>query len=310
MKRLVGIVAGTAIALLLLVPVVLAASPLPHTGRVLVSVGGDVTLPAGEHADVVVVTDGTATILGEANTVVVVNGTAIFSGARAEDVVAVRGDVRLGTGTVILNDVRTLDATVTRTGDAVVAGSVRDMSIDMVGIAAVIGPALFLLYLGFALATIVAGLGLAGLAARQVRAAETLISEEPGLTIVAGLAGLILPPLVAVIAIVTIVGTPLGLGILLGVWPLAAFLGYLVAGTWIGEWILRLTSPGTHRERPYLAAVVGLLVLEVVTVVPLIGALASFVGFGAVILLAWRTFRGDVGSRAPSVAPLATPAGA
>ena len=43
----------------------LAAAPLGHTGRVVISTEGDVTIPAGEHADVVVVVKGAAHIQGE-----------------------------------------------------------------------------------------------------------------------------------------------------------------------------------------------------------------------------------------------------
>ena len=68
---------------------------------------------------------------------------------------------------------------------------------------------------------------------------------------------------------VTVIGAPLAFGIAFGLWPLAAFVGYLVAGIAIGDWIVGRLSPGVTRERPYLAAVVGLLVLEVVSILPL-----------------------------------------
>ena len=55
MKRVVGALGAILLGFVLLVPVTLAASPMPQTGRVIVSTQGDVTLPAGEHADVVVV---------------------------------------------------------------------------------------------------------------------------------------------------------------------------------------------------------------------------------------------------------------
>ena len=46
------------------------------------------------------------------------------------------------------------------------------------------------------------------------------------------------------------------------------------------------------RERPYLAAVVGFVVLQVLGIVPFVAAIASLFGFGAVMLIAWRSFRG------------------
>jgi hypothetical protein len=136
-------------------PVALAAdSALPHTGRVLIATGGDVTLPAGEHADLVMVVNGTATIAGEANTIIAVDGTANLTDATTETVIAVSSPVSLGTGTVVLGDVLRLDSQVTRFGNAQVQGSVRDVSIDAAGIGLFLGPALVLLFLGFAVAAI------------------------------------------------------------------------------------------------------------------------------------------------------------
>ena len=61
---------------------------------------------------------------------------------------------------------------------------------------------------GSSLVTIVAGLALAALGARQVRTAEALISREPGQTLLVGLAGLVVVPVVAILAMITIIGAP------------------------------------------------------------------------------------------------------
>ena len=45
-------------------------------------------------------------------------------------------------------------------------------------------------------------------------------------------------------------------------------------------------------ERPYFAAVIGLLITFVLGFVPLFTAVISFFGLGAVVLAAWRTLRG------------------
>ena len=168
-------------------------------------------------------------------------------------------------------DVRTLNATVTQDPAAVVSGEVRSVDADLVAFGLAIAPAIVLLFLGFALVTIVAALALAALAARQVRSAEALIREEPLETFIFGLAGLIVVPLVAILAMVTIIGAPLGFAILFMVWPAAAFAGYLVAGIWIGEWLLYRNSE-TRPDRPYLASVLGLIVLQVAGIVPFVGA--------------------------------------
>lgn len=294
MKRFLGIAGAVLVAFVLLAPAVLAADELRHTGRVLVSTEGDLTLPAGEHADLVVVVRGTATIQGEANTIIVVDGSVDLLGATTETVFAIRSPVEIGPDSVVLGDVMKLDSLVHQTGNAEVRGQVSDLSTVLIGIGTVLAPALFLLWIGFGLATIAAGLLLAGLAARQVREAEAAISHEPVLTLATGIVSLFVFPIVAVLLIATLIGAPLGLGILLGAWPLLALVGYLVAGIWIGDWVLRRMSPERVQQRPYLAAVVGLLLLEAISIVPalaILSAIASLFGFGAVILLALRTLR-------------------
>lgn len=294
MDRLVGIAGAVLIALVVLVPVTMAADPLPQTGRVLVSTEGDFTLAADDQADVVVVINGTGTILGVANTVVVVDGALDLQGARIESVIAVRSPVEIGLDSVVLGDVMTLDSLVHQTGNAEVQGEVTDLPSMLVGFGVVLAPALLLLWVGFGLALVVAGLLLAALAARQVRQAEAIISHEPVMAFATGIVALIAFPLVAILLIVTLVGAPIGVALLLQVWPLVAFVGYLVAGIWIGDWVLRRSSSGAVRDRPYLAAVIGLVILGFVAIMPVIAivtAIASLFGFGAVILLAIRTIR-------------------
>lgn len=303
MRRLFGIAAATVVAMLLLVPTVLAAGPLPHTGRVLLSTGGDITLPAGEHADAVIVINGTATIRGEANTVVAIDGAATLLGARTESIIAVRSPIEIGPDTVVQGDVMALDSLVHQTGNAEVSGGVKDLASFLFGVGLVLAPALVLLWIGFGLAGIAAGVLLAGVAARQVRDAETLIGEEPGQTLVAGIVGLVAIPIAAILLIVTVVGAPLGLGILLMGWPLLALIGYLVAGIFVGHWALRQTARTHEGERPYLAAAVGVLILEALAIVPvlsLVVAIASLFGFGAVLRLSLRSLRSRPSSQ-PSV---------
>jgi hypothetical protein len=308
MRRLASIAAALAVAFLILVPAVIAADPSPGGDQVLVAVNGDVTLPAGQTADVVVVVKGTAHIAGTARTVVVVEGTAVADGARIDNLWAIRSTVELQPGSVVTGDVMTLDATVHQVGDAAVQGAVTEITPALIAMGAVLAPVAILFWFGLGLATIVAGVFLAGLAGRQVRQTELLISREPLPVLLVGIAGLIFVPTLAVLLMISILGAPLGLGILFGVWPFVAFLGYLVAGVWVGDWVLARMQPGTVRERPYLASVLGLVLLQIVGLIPIVGlvsAIASLFGFGAVLLAGWRTLRGPgtpvaTGMRAPA----------
>jgi hypothetical protein len=295
MRRLASIAAALAVALLLLVPAVIAADPSAGRDQVLIAVNGDVTLPAGETADVIVVVEGTAHIAGTVRTVVVVEGTAVFDSARVDAVWAIRSDVALQPGTVVTGDVMTLDANVQRLGDAQVTGAVTEITPAIVALGTVLAPVAILFWFGFGLATLAAGLLLAGLAGRQVRQTEQVISREPVPVLLAGIAGLLVVPALAVLLMISVLGAPLGLGILFAAWPLVAYLGYLVAGTWIGDWVLGRMQPGRVRERPFLASVVGLVLLQLVGLIPVVGlasAIASLFGFGGVLLVGWRTLRG------------------
>lgn len=292
------ILSFTTIAMVLvlaLAPAVLAAET--HAGsaddRALISLQGDVTLPAGEQADLVLVIGGTATIDGGVTTVIAIDGRTDIQSGVAGSIVAIGSDVEVQAGGAVTGDVLTLDpGRVSVAAGATVGGAVRDLAPELIGLGFVLGPAMFLLFLGFVLVTLVAGLALAGIAARQVRAAESLISREPGTVLLVGIAGVFLPILLVIALMITVVGAPLGFAILVTVWPLTAYLGYLVAGIWIGDWILARTArSAAPAERPYLAAVVGLIVLQVLGIIPPLSAIASLFGFGAVLLLAWRVLR-------------------
>ena len=84
-----------------------------------------------------------------------------------------------------------------------------------------------------------------------------------------------------------------------------------MAGTWVGDWVLARMQPGKVRERPYLASVVGLVLLQLVGLIPIIGlvsAFASVMGFGAVLIAGFRTLRGPVAPAStgwPAPAPIA-----
>jgi hypothetical protein len=311
MKRIVRVALALAASLFVFAPVVFAAGPDADEGRVVVSVRGDYTLPAGDRADVIVVVDGAAAIAGDVDTLVVVEGSAVLDGARARTIWAIRSDVELGAGTVVTGDVRTLDSPVHQTGDAAVHGQIADIQTSLFALGAVLAPAFLLFWIGFGLATIAAGLLLAGLASRQVRMTEQVISREPALSFLAGLLGLVVFPVAAVLLMITIIGAPLGLGVLFGLWPLLAYVGYLVIGIWIGEWLLTRSATAMRPDRPYLAAALGLVLLQLMGIVPIVGivsGIASIFGFGAVLVVAWRTLTaGRAGPR--SIAAPAPSAG-
>jgi hypothetical protein len=314
MRRLF-VALAVAAALAIGAGVAVGAEPVTTTGRVLISNQGDVVIPEGDHADAVLVVQGNADIRGEVNTLVVIDGSANLVGAEAESVIAIRSQIEVGPGTVVTGEVMRLDSTVHQTGDAEITGGITDLAASLVAAGAVLAPALFLLWLGFGLATIAWALLVAGLAGRQLREATRVLARDPILTFFIGLGAIVLLPIVAILLMVTVIGAPLGVGLLIVAMPLLAFAGYLVAATWIGGWLTRNTTvlPADGDDRPFVPVLAGVLVLTLLGLIPVLTiatAIATLVGFGAVLRVGFHTLRGVPGPAAQVQRPVAAPGGA
>lgn len=269
----------------------IATSDLPRTGRVLIVAGGDITVPQGEQADLLIVAAGDASVSGTVNALVMIDGTATLTGATVGTVVVVSGTVDVGPGTVVLNDVAEARGTVVSSGGEIM-GSTRELATGIAVFGVFAGIVALIVWVGVGVSALVAALVLSSLAGQQLRKAAWLVGHEPVPSILLGLASIVVIPLVAVLAMVTVIGIPTGLGILLVMWPALAFLGYLVGAIWIGEWLLSRRAGHVPAERPHMAAVVGLVVAFVLGLIPLLSAIISIVGTGAVILAVWLTWRG------------------
>lgn len=294
MKRLFFVAAAVTLLLTLFAPAAFAAEPRAGTGKVFVSVNGAVDIPAGDHLDTLVVIDGDATISGDVTTIVVANGAVTLAGATAETLVVVNGRADLQAGTTVLGDVRTLRGTVTQQPGATVRGSVRTLDADLAAVGFLLIPAFILLFLGLGLAALAAALLVAAFGARQVRAVEALIGRQPGHVLIAGIAGTVALPLLAILLIMTVVGAPIGIALLLVLLPATAFLAWIVAAIWIGDWIVARLRGNPEPDRPYLAALLGVIVLAVAGLLPFVTAIATLFGFGALLLTAWRMFRHEL----------------
>ena len=290
MRRLLMIATTVAILLLVIAPAAFAADPVHLTGRgAIVTVNGTVDVPAGQSVDAVVVVDGTATIAGSVGSVVVLHGTATLNGATARHLVVVDGTAVLGAGTIVTGNVSTLNGTVTQDPGATITGRVTTLDADLAALALVMIPLLVVLTVGFAIAMVLAGLMVAAFGARQVRQAESLITERPGRVLVAGIVGYVVLPLLAGVLVLTVVGAPIGLAALLLVLPVLALAGWLVAAIWIGDWLVARSRGAREAGRPYRAAVLGVIVLAIAGLLPFVTTLATLFGFGALLLGAWHT---------------------
>jgi hypothetical protein len=291
-KKLIALVAVVALSIGMAGSALAADEDYAHTGRVMFVTGGDVEIASNERADLLVVIDGEARVSGTVNTLIVIDGTATVVDATLETLTVINGSAHLAAGTTIADDVLQFGSEIERSAGVEIGGSIKNIAGDVASFGIFIGFAVLAIWIGFGIATLIAGLLVAGLAARQVRVATQLIRREPGRTVLVGVLSLIVLPVLAIISMATIIGLPAGLGLLVVVLPAIAFIGYIVAAIWLGEWLLGRREGAVPAERPYAAATVGLIVAFVLGLVPLVSAVLSVLGFGAVVLAAWRTFRG------------------
>ena len=169
MKKVFMLIAAMALALGMTGSALAAAEELPDTGRVLFVAGGDVEVAADEQADAVIVINGDARIAGTVNSLVVVDGTATVSGATVEGIAIVNGTLELEAGTTVLGDIGQLNSEIVEAEGVVMGGSVNDLTGEVAGFGAFIGAAALAIWVGVGIATLVVGLLMAGLAARQMR---------------------------------------------------------------------------------------------------------------------------------------------
>lgn len=292
-KRLIAI---GIVALLLFVPAVAYAQTSGDDG-LLLRIGGTVTVDADETVETLIVLDGDATVRGTVEDVVVVSGDITLTDATVRNLTVVSGEVSLMGSTLISEDLHLVDGNLNQSADARVAGSVYEGG--EVGFGVALGVVSVLLYLGLSVALVVLAFAIAAFAGRQSNAAGLAITNDTGSVALAALIFWVVVPLIAVLAFITVIGIPTGLMILLMVLPALAIVGYAVAGLRLGTWILYRGRPSDLPDHPYLAALIGVGLFQLVGWIPFVGflvaTLAGLAGTGAIALLAWRGFRGHVG---------------
>jgi hypothetical protein len=218
-------------------------------------------------------------------------------GAKVEDVFAVGGTLTIAPGATV-DELAFWDTTIDAPAGTV--NSQRDIRQDLPGvvgwITAALAIILLVLWIGFGVATLVSGLLMVAFGTSQARRAAWLIGNSPLKVLVAGFLAAVLPWILFALLSVTIIGIPLAFGLAL-LWGFVVFLGYLVAGLWVGEHVLRSSR---NSARPYGAVFVGVLILLLLSWFPLVTFFATWFGLGAVTMAGWRVFRGN---RAPVAPP-------
>jgi hypothetical protein len=289
MKRLALIAAGL-LAILIPAAGLAGQGSTPATdGDLLLRVQGPIRIAAGDVASTVVVIGHEAEVDGTVRQdLIVVNGTAWVRGTVEGNVTVVNGHLELLPGARVEQKALLYRSTVTRAPGAQVMGGIQEeMGISF-------ARAAWFFWFGFTLLVVAAGLAYAFLAQRSLEGASRLMRRQPGYTALAALVMVVCLPTLAILLIMTGIGIPLGIALMVFALPVLAFLGYVVAGSSVGHLALRVWPDGS--DNPYLAVAVGLLLLQVVALVPVFGGLvallASQLGVGALLYRVWRRKRG------------------
>lgn len=245
---------------------------------------GDVTIGLDETISSVIVADRSAVVEGEVTDfLMVTGGTATVDGTVGGDIVMIDADLNLGQAATVEN-VTLFDSSLDRAEGAIIAG---DLSEE--GDLTVFGWGAFvfsvMMWIGFMLLLIVAAVLFAWLGRRPLTSAGEVLEQRVGASLLTPLVLLIGLPLLVVLAFATVIGIPIGLAVFVVVIPALWLFGYLVASAKIGTLLLRPTNV----RNLMLAAALGVLLLQVLTLIPALGPLVAFLAttYGAGGLVYW-----------------------
>jgi cytoskeletal protein CcmA (bactofilin family) len=246
---------------------------------------GGLVVPEGETVGTVVVFNGPVVIEGTVtDAVVVFNGRTEISGTVEEDVVVFNGRVFIRSGAEVGGNVASRETPEIEEG-ATVRGNVESIAnrVDWenLGFAGRVA-----WWIGYTVSTLILGLLLLLFAPRLDVAIADVVRSRMGAAFGLGAAAFFLVPIVAVILLVTIVGIPLGLFVLLAL-ALLYTVGYVAGAHALGRLLVKMP-----RSR-FLAFLAGLGILRLLALVPFLGGLvwlvASIFGLGALVVAARRS---------------------
>jgi hypothetical protein len=231
---------------------------------------GELVVAADETIDTAVILDGTALVEGTVReSLVVLNGDTEVSGSVEEDVIVLNGDVVIRSGAEIGGDLVT-QATPTVEEGATIRGErtsvVTRFDVDVVGFDGRIA-----WWIGYSVSVLVLGFLLLAFAPRLFPAVRDAATTRVGSSIGWGVGLFFLLPIGSVLLLVTVVGIPLGVFLLLAL-ALLYTLGYAVATLGVGTKLAR-----SSRSR-FVVFLAGWVVLRLLALIPFVGGWLWFLG--------------------------------
>jgi cytoskeletal protein CcmA (bactofilin family) len=270
------------------------AAPTPASARNIGSddeivVTGTVRVPRGEHADRILIGDGRVEVAGAVDGVILALDAPVHIGRHAVvdgDVVALSQRVTVDRGATLNRDLVYLGKKPVVARGANVRGDVREVGAGDVSLPFGAFLLHLLLWLAFTLSSLALGLLVLWLAPNAADSAFTTARERAGPAIGWGVALFLGMPAAALVALLTLVGIPLGVVLLLALLPLYA-LGYVATSYVLGRAIV-----ADSRAR-LVAFLAGWGILRAIAFIPAFGALAwlgaTVFGLGLLTVSLWRS---------------------
>jgi hypothetical protein len=226
----------------------------------------------------VVIFDGPVNIEGSVGgDVIAFNGRVTVTGTVRGDVVSFNGRVTVEDGAQVTGDVRSRPEAQIDSG-ADIVGNVGGIDFERVDDA--FAAARFGVWFAFSISALILVLLFVWLFPRGADATVLAGRSRTGAAVGWGLLLFFGLPIISILLLVTLVGIPLGIALLLAIAPIYA-LAYTVAAYFLGRTIIR-----PPRSR-FLAALVGIIVVRILALIPFVGGLTWFAAtvFGLGLLL-------------------------
>lgn len=279
-----------------------AAGPGQIGDEARVVLSGNVDVASDERVRDVVVAHGAVTVDGVVDgSVIVLDGPVAVRGEVTRDVVALNGTVVVADGARIGHDLVSPRSPRVAEG-ATVEGAIRHVRSDW-GLRSVAVPWIWS-WLAVSVSTLALGALLTMLAPRAVDAALETMRTQPTRVLLGTVVAAVGLPVAAVLAIVTIVGIPFGVGLLLALALLYA-VGYVTLAWLVG----RVVRPGPAATLQAFA--IGWVVLRLLALVPFVEGMLWFpgaaIGLGVLAAAAWNA-RGPAVVTPPTVPTTGAPA--
>jgi hypothetical protein len=266
------VIAGAAVLLS-----VLAASPAFAQGQDpagdnadQIVLTGRLVVTTDETVDAAVIFNGPALVEGTVrDSLVVLNGDAEVTGTVRQDVVVLNGDLVVRSGAEVGGDLVTQSSPQVEEG-ATVRGEQKsvatEFNIDEVGFGGRV-----VWWIGYSVSVLILGLLLLAFAPQLFQAVRDAVRARLGASIGWGVGLFFLLPIGSVLLLVTVVGIPLGLSLLLAL-AFIYTLGYVVATVAVGNLIMRTSSSR------WVVFLVGWIALRLLALIPVVGGLLWFLG--------------------------------